>query len=541
MNQNFVVTIRFLDRLFHGRQDGGEPEWPPSPLRIFQALVTASARGGDLASDKAAFEWLESQSVPSPPLIFAPARVTPTPPGYCLSVPNNAMDLVAKAWSKGNVSNSGDANPATHRTMKNVRPTHMLGGDAVYYLWSLSQELSDEERNYMEALIKAARNINVVGWGVDMVVGNGELLDETQIAELPGERWLPGSNATSNGLRVPVSGTLKDVMVRHQGFLERLQENSFVPPPLLTAYNKIDYRRAIDPPRRHVAAFSLLKPDASGFRPFNTAQWSLTVAGMTRNATKRAAQVAPKAGLEIDSFVLGHGESRDDKEHLSVGQRRFAYIPIPSIESRGNGKVPVVGDVRHVMITAFDDTCDDEIDWARRMLSGKDLVMKSTPENEDGSKMPVALLSLLPNSDGVMQSYLTSAVSWATVTPVILPGYDDPAHFRRRLKSVTDAEEQKRLLSSLDARIDALIRKAIVQAGFSQTLADNAVIEWRKVGYWRGNETADSYGVPDHLQRFPRYHVKLRWHDEHQRPVNIHGPICIGGGRFYGLGLFAAQ
>lgn len=541
MNQHFVVTIRFLDRLFHGRQDGGELEWPPSPLRLFQALVAAAARGGELLTAKCVFEWLERQATQYPPIIVAPAQVTPTPPGYCLSVPNNAMDLVAKAWSKGNESNSGDANPATHRTMKNVRPIHMIDGDVVHYLWPLSGTLSDEERNHTDVLIKIARNLNVVGWGVDMVVGNGELLDEMRSVELPGERWLPSSKAASNGLRVPVVGTLNDLMVRHQGFLERLGEDGFVPPPLLTAYDKVEYRRAIDPPRREVAAFALLKPDASGFRPFNTTRWALTVAGMTRNATKRAAQAAPKAGLNIDSFILGHGESIDDKEHITVGQRRFAYIPVPSIEARGDGKTRVVGDIRRVILTAFDDACDAEINWARRALSGKDLVMQGSQKNDGDENTPVALLSLLPNSDNVIKTYLASAVSWATVTPMILPGYDDPAHYRRRLKSVTDAEEQRRLLTHLNDRIDALIRKAILQAGFSQTLADCAEIEWRKVGYWRGSDTADRYGVPDHLKRFPSYHVKLRWRDEHQRPVNIHGPICIGGGRFYGLGLFAAQ
>ncbi|MBI4793264.1 MAG: hypothetical protein HY789_11215, partial [Deltaproteobacteria bacterium] len=32
----------------------------------------------------------------------------------------------------------------------------------------------------------------------------------------------------------------------------------------------------------------------------------------------------------------------------------------------------------------------------------------------------------------------------------------------------------------------------------------------------------------------------ITWRDEHQSPVRINGPVCLGGGRFYGLGLFAA-
>ena len=540
MNLNFVLSIRFLTPLFHGRKDGGEPEWPPSPMRLFQALVAASTRTGALsAQSSAAFEWLEHQSTISPPIIIAPARVTPTPPGYCLSVPNNAMDIVAAAWSRGNDSNSGDANPATHRTMKTVRPTHILENDSVHYLWKPQTPLSDEDRGHADVLIQAARNISSFGWGIDLVIGNGLLLYDAEIEDLPGERWFPSSRSTSDGLRVPAIGTLKNLIVRHQGFLARLGKNGFVPPPLLTAYSKIEYLRPIDPPQRHVAAFALLKSDASGFRAFDTTRWGLSISGMARNAAKRTAQAANWTESKINTLISGHGELMVEKEHRSVGSRRFAYIPLPSIESRGNNKVPVVGQVRRILITAFDNTCDDDIAWAHRTLSGQELIKKQTSEEKEQESESIALLSLLPSSEKIVRLYIASSVTWATVTPVVLPGFDDPAHYRRRLKSTTCSEEQKRLLNHLNERIDALIRKAIVQAGFSPILADNAEIEWRKVGYWRGVDLADRYGIPDHLKRFPRYHVKLTWRDNKQKPVEIPGPICVGGGRFYGLGLFA--
>ena len=129
MTSHFCLSLHFLDRAFHGIGDGGEREWPPSPLRVFQALVAAAARrgAGELeAGVRLALEWMERQPAP---VIVAPASIEGI--GYRLSVPNNAMDIVARAWSRGNDSNSGDANPATHRTMKGVRPTLLLG-DAVH-------------------------------------------------------------------------------------------------------------------------------------------------------------------------------------------------------------------------------------------------------------------------------------------------------------------------------------------------------------------------------------------------------------------------
>jgi CRISPR-associated protein Csb2 len=67
-----------------------------------------------------------------------------------------------------------------------------------------------------------------------------------------------------------------------------------------------------------------------------------------------------------------------------------------------------------------------------------------------------------------------------------------------------------------------------------------AELEWRKVGFWPGADLAARYGAPDHVQHYPRIHVRLRWRDAHGLPVEVTGPICLGAGRFYGLGLFAA-
>src|SRR5215469_12806511 len=95
------ISVRFLQDAFHGRRDSGEPEWPPSPNRLFQALVrTAATHWNDVEfSDRAipALEWLEGQPAPD---VVAPSTVSGAP--YRLSVPNNAMDLVARAWVRGN-------------------------------------------------------------------------------------------------------------------------------------------------------------------------------------------------------------------------------------------------------------------------------------------------------------------------------------------------------------------------------------------------------------------------------------------------------
>ncbi len=525
MPSHFCLSIRFLDPAFHGRRDGGLPEWPPSPLRVFQSLLAAATRRR--VEGESALKWLEGQTAPT---LVTPAGVTAS--GYRLSVPNNAMDIVAKAWCRGNNSNTGDANPATHRTMKNVRPTLLIGSDAVHYLWPLTEPLTDEVRGYLERLCDTARSVVALGWGIDMALGHGAVVSDEQAAALPGERWLPGGQATDDGLRVPVQGTLDALMHRHKRFLNRLDSDMLTPPPVLN-YATVEYRRATDPPPRPVAAFSLLKLDASGFRAFETARRALTVAGMMRHAAKLVAEHAGWAEPKVNAFILGHGESKDSDEHVAVGLRRFAFLPLPSIEARGQDKARVVGSVRRAILTAFGDECGEEITWARRALSGQELI-------DEDKKQPIALLSLLPETEKIVRYYTRPAASWATVTPVVLPGYDDPAHYRRRLKRGTDLKEQKQLLGRLNDRVESLLRRAITQAGLSQVLADRAELEWRKVGFWPGTDLAQRYGVPDHLRRFPRFHVRINWRDANGRPVQVRGPVCIGGGRFCGLGLFAS-
>jgi CRISPR-associated protein Csb2 len=530
MASHLCLAVRFLAPAFHGRRDGDEPEWPPSPMRLFQSLVNAASarwRGGPLAPHaRVSLEWLEKQP---PPVLVAPRGVSAS--GYRLSVPNNSMDIVARAWSRGNYSNIGDSNPATHRTMKPVRPVLLLAGDAVNYVWVLPDPISTEVRGCIETLREIVRSVVCLGWGIDMALGNGEILSGEEINNLSGERWLP-YNVGIAGLRVPISGTLNDLTERHKSRLARLKPEGLAPPTPLSAYQMIEYRRAIDPPPRSIAAFSLLNLDASGFRFFDPVRRTSTVAQMVRGAARRAAKQAGWPESKIDQVIMGHGEPRGESGHVPVTTARFAWLPLPSLEPRSEGKTRVAGGIRRVIITSFGEDLGAEVAWVRRALAGEDLTGSDIAR-------PEALLSLLPKTDKMVSQYTRSAATWATVTPVVLPGYDDPDHYRRRLKNGVTADDQKRYLGRLDWRIGGLLRKAISQAGFSEVLAEHAQLEWRATGFWPGVDLASRYTVPDHLRRFPRLHVQISWRDGEDRPIDISGPVCIGGGRFYGLGLFA--
>jgi CRISPR-associated protein Csb2 len=535
MSSFFCVTVRFLQSTCHARAEQGEPEWPPSPLRVFQSLTAAAAARWNererIEHGAPALRWLEKQP---PPLIIAP-RAKPSGVKYRLYVPDNVGDKVAGSWSRG-----GEASIADYRTEKDVRPTHVPddAGD-LHYLWPCSGPQHDADR-HTSVLVGAARSMTHLGWGVDMVAGNACLLTDAETSKLVGERWHPTGDEAGTALRVPVAGTLSALMDKHEAFLNRLRPDGFQPVPPLSLYDAVGYRRSSDPGQLDFAALSLLRPDASGFRIFDAARGGIIVAAMLRHAAS-STEIAGALGWsheKVGAFILGHGESAGEP-HRPVNGPRLAFVLLPSIEHRGEDSAEVIGSIRRALIVVVTGRAGDDLKRLTRLLSGAELTM-------EGQSGPAVLLSQIPRSDNMVRRYTRPAPTWATVTPMILPGYDDPRKLRKKLSAKLPPEAQRpgemsqsQLVAKLDRRIDYLIRKAIRQAGYSDELARDAEIDWRPVSFWPGADHAANYRVPDKLRRYRRLHVKLTWRNLLGEGIALQGPLCLGGGRFLGLGLFA--
>ncbi len=495
MPHRLCLTITFLDPRFHGRRNGGEPEWPPSPLRLYQAIVAAAAAPtGRIGQLDAALRWLEKLP---PPTILAPVARTGEP--YRLSVPNNAMDLVAKAWAKGNYDGSGDANPATHRTMKMVRPTHLMGGDQIRYLWKLPDPMSRDDKEHAEFIRLAVRSVVALGWGVDLVVGNGELLPNDLLenqSELTLERWQPGMSHAGVSLRTPTTGTLDALIRRHESFQNRITDAGFIPVPPLGTFSIVGYRRATDPLSRPYAAFALRRLDDPSRWYALRQERAICVAGMLRHVAWEAAKADLGEWRDekwSEQFVAGHGP-RDRKESFP----RFSYLPLPTLGSRHAD-----GMIRRVLMAEPFGGDGASVRWAQLRLGGAVL-------REEGTGRDLALLQPLSESDGVLGCYTRPARIWQSITPVILPGFDDrkPARRERMLRQCfKDAGVDLSAVESFEARSASFIPASIGMQGYKR---------------------------PKYLVGLPAVHVRLVF-----RQV-FAGPIAIGAGRHCGLGLFAA-
>ncbi len=503
MSRHFVLSFRFLSSWFHGRGDEGVPEWPPSPLRAFQAVVAAAARAGTLDAIRGALVWIEQRAAP---LIIASEAVE-SAVGYCLSVPHNQMDLVGKQWSRGD-----EGKAAKYRAMKNVRPYRLPDDAVVHYAWQL-----DGDESAAPALIAAARGVVALGWGVDLVVGDGAVVEGPQLAELSAKLkvWEPRSDGRRE-LRTPIKGTLDNLDLRHAAFLSRISfaDPLVRPPPPLSAFSMTKYARADQPRVADIAGFTLMRVESDSFRAFDTARRGMAVAGMLRHTVRTAAERAGWDDVRVRASVLGHGDD---------GEPRLLLVPVPSIEPRGGG-AETVSAVRRVMVFSTDERSNDTA-WVARALGGMDLIDEKTGEVQ-------AVLAATSRADRVLKRYVSESFAWTTVTPVVLPGYDDPKGLREKLRRATRSEEKKSLLERLTKRREALVRKALRHAGLGDELTFSAQIETRETGFIAGVEKASRYAVPSHLATSPRLHVKLTW------PVKVAGPLCIGRGRFSGLGLF---
>jgi CRISPR-associated protein Csb2 len=467
---------------------------------MFEALVAASATRWreNLFHDYAqpALKWLEA---------IQPSIVTPRVPtesfGFRMYVPNNSGDLMTAAWARGDTETS----MAKFRVEKDVRPTHLLGGDAVQYLFPLADGVCPA----FDVLLAATRSMTHLGWGVDMVAGNATVISADDAAQLPGEHWYPTEGAAPTSLRVPINGTLQALVDKYEKFLNRIERNAdgnewFNPAPPLTTFHVVRYRRATDPAARPFAIFELRNNDGSFF---SYPQSKLIhVAGMVRHLAIELMAASPPDGIDnvaewVRTYVAGHRDAN------TVMHRQFSYLPLPSI-----GHPHTNPAVRRVMIAA--PVGDDRLLRHLTMrLSGQALV----PTTRTDIAHPPTLVRV--RGDNIARLYTQLANTWSTVTPAILPGHDDH-------------KPQK---------TQRLIETALRQSGVEQPCE----FEWSALSRFPKSLSAHKYDRnqrpagyirPDHLLSQTAAHLTLRFNNG----VQVPGPLVIGAGRNCGFGLMAA-
>jgi CRISPR-associated protein Csb2 len=480
------ISVTLLDSLFHGKGDGDEPEWPPSPMRLFQALLAGSRIGcrgrGWSEAKRAAFLWLECRE---PPLIVGAEAQRSA--AYTLFVPNNDADREFERQDR--------------LTSKVVRP-HRIDSSAseasnrpaLHYLWPIQESEWIGAKAHLDFLCREAQHLMALGWGIDQAVACGRVLSEEEVARLRGRRWRAwrAHRPGQNGLRVPTEGSLKDLERVHESFRLRIG-NQFEPHRRFRQFERVIYLSASTVPARSYAAFEL--PEGVAFRHEEAAVVAAMLRSLACQCAKLDSHVFP-GGSEV--YVAGHiSESTADRNGTTPP--RFSYVPLPTIGHRHAD-----GMVRRVMVVESLGGDGSHAEWAQERLRNQTL-------RDINGRDRGALLDLWRTSSPAMTGlYVAESRVWASVTPVILPGLDD----------------------GRQAKAERLFLKAAAQAEIPLEAIECVTL--RKAPFWSGSAHPRNYVVPEYLRRFSRWHVAVRFREP------MPGPLVIGAGRHVGLGLLAA-
>ena len=490
MEHYLCISVAFLDPLYHGKGDSERPEWPPSPMRLFQAMLAGSKAGNRKArwgtqdqSDLAdAFMWLERQC---PPTLAAP-RAEQASASHTLFVPNNDGDEIPDRQDR-----LTSKYPHPHRFASQEGDSD--GQQTIRYLWTISEKNWASSRLYAEIVAREARCLMALGWGIDQVVGSGEILTSTEVDQLPGEMWQPYPNDAleQDSLRVPKEGSLRDLESVHESFCAQLEGGTYNPPKEFTRFDTVRYVRATQFPHRPYAVFEL--PEGCAFRQ----EAANEVAAMLRSLVCREPNrndFQDQFGDDTEVYLAGHvnGEDRTPP--------RFSYLPLPTI-----GHQHVDGMIRRLLIAEPYGGDGLRARWAERRLGGQ------TIRDKDGNERGQLLGLWRERSRWMVRQYVGKHRVWSTVTPVVLPGFDDG--------KLVKAER--------------LFLKAVQQAGISTDGITDVTL--RKAPFWPGSQHPRNYRRPRYLRHLPAWHAQI----EFLEPVS--GPLAIGSGRHAGLGIMAGQ
>lgn len=468
MSSTLCLSITFLTGQFHGQNDYGH-EWPPSPYRLYQALLAAAARNGCDGDD--AFHWLEQLSPPE--ILAQDARIMQERTIY---VPNNDSDVKLDRQAR--------------LVPKQLRPQTIPQNSSVHYLWPLA--LSDESP--AAKIASHARLLTALGWGIDLVAGDGRVLSGVELEKLrqqyDGICWKPTYGAPIF-LRCPRQGTLDDLRKVYESSLNRFKDHVYTPAQKPRAFQEIGYAPS-GLPLRQVSRFRLIAPgDDLERMAFFDQRSAIYVAAWVRGlACACARQTEFLFPSDSELYVAGHA----GKEEKTL--QRFSYLPLPTI-----GHCHSDGSIRRFVIAEPYGGAGNCAKWANENLHLKVLT------DEEGTEQALLQAAF---RDGVFNCYERYSRSFKSVTPVILPGYDDLKY----------------------AKAEKLFKKAVVQAGYSLDEVED--LNFQKAPFFSGAFHPRDYVRPKYLKNLSAMHVYLKW----KKPIS--GPVTIGSGRHIGLGLFAA-
>jgi CRISPR-associated protein Csb2 len=218
----------------------------------------------------------------------------------------------------------------------------------------------------------------------------------------------------------------------------------------------------------------------------------MIVAAWLRNACAEALKQEGEPEEWVDRYVHGHEQEKSTGHHMS-------FVPLPTI-----GHPNTDGRLRRALVIEPLEAEGRAVNLLEVKLAGEVI------SGEDGSCQLVAPEA----ADPVLDRYLRSARVWRSATPVVLHGFNIVRG------KIGVAKTERLLLAALEF------------GGHPASLVEG--LAFQPAPLWSGAEASARVQVPAHLEKWPRYHVEVRFREK------VAGPVFAGIGRHCGLGIFAA-
>ena len=482
MPRSLLVAVRFHEGRYHGVEDGfdGAKGWPPSPARLFQALVASAAKGSRLeADDQEALLWLEGLL---PPRISAPAAHRGR--DVKLFVPNNDLDSVG-----------GDpALVSKIRVGKIWRPCFFNANEPILYAWDFEAGEARARR-----VCSIAERLCQLGRGIDMAWAQGQVLDQEQtqaaLEAHSGALRIPGG---AGQVPTPHRGTLDSLVERHAQNRTRLRtENAgrkqvqLFRQPSSASFGRTGY----DIPTRRLH-FELRSPKG-GFAAQPLDSVFPFVAGLRDAAAKRLMDSMPDDSALIEKIVVGRNAGSADLA------RRIRILPVPSV-----GTEHTDPSIRRVLVEVPPE-CPLRLDDLKWAFAGV-----VTPGSAQATLTST-------RESGMADRFCRSALAFQTITPVALTRAQ-----RRRIGETGQKSAQER------QQEESVAVGAVVHALRHLGITNRPIeVHVRKEPFQKRGALAESFAQGSRFSKHALWHVALRF------STPVRGPLAVGDGRFCGLGL----
>lgn len=499
MEKLLLLQVHWHDDRYHGAG-----EWPPSPARLFQALVAGSAVGATLPTNlQPALHWLES--LQNPPDIYAPhAR---TGQAFTTFVPNN--DLDAKGGDPSQVANL--------RVGKSIRPRFIAAGEPISYGWQF--DVNSETERHAATICAMAENLYQLGRGVDMAWAVGSVLEadaaEVMLHQHGGRRFAAQISTGGLALDAPQPGSLASLLTRYQAHCTRFTRVRdgkkvkvyFAQPP------KPHFRQASYNIPNRTRLFDLrTNADDTPLRAWPQAKVNELTTKARDAAFQRLTTALPLQATAIERVLLGRNAGEADKA------QRIRLIPLASI-----GHSMTERSIRRLLveIPANCPIPPADIEWA---FSGATIdagLDESTGELSETILMPAEDLGMLRHY-GIETG--DNHRTWRSITPVVVPPH---RHAREKGSGGPKTGSER-------GYEEASTRQAVAQA-LRHTGVNTIPVDIRvqREPFSARGLRADAF-VPG-----TRFTAERLWHVEIRLSEPIEGPLIVGDGRYAGLGVMA--